>query len=358
MRRELQEVEKSSLRIGFPRIIFLNLLLSFLPKLFMSFAVIAWTPIASAQVSNFAGVGGEISGTVLLDANKRPASQVAVSLKSHVAGIFRSVLTDLEGHFKVQHLPPGTYEIVIDEAGYDSARSSAQLNGSSSELVLYLKSSTGPRVGPNRYTVSVHELRIPEKAQKELQKGLDRLIKNDPGGSLAHFRKATAAYPEYYEAHYHAGVAELRLGHHAEAMQAFQKAIDLSCGRYARAAFGIGYLLYLEGNPGEAEKVIRRGLEADDHSPDGHSILGMALLRLDRLDEAERSAREALLRNPNFAEAYLVISDVYGRRHDYRAQLQNLDAYLRLQPSGSASERVRQAREITLRNLAESHPQD
>ncbi len=329
MRRELPEVEKSSLQAGFPRIIFLNLLLSFLPGLFLSFAVIAWTPIASAQVSNFAGVGGEISGTVLLEANKRPASQVAVSLKSHVAGIFRSVLTDLEGHFRVQHLPPGTYEIVIDEAGYDSARSSAQLDGSSSELVLYLKSSTGPRVGSNRYTVSVHELKIPEKAQKELQKGLDRLIKNDPGGSLAHFRK-----------------------------QAFQKASDLSGGRYARAAYGIGYLLYLEGNPGEAEKVIRRGLEADDHSPDGHSILGMALLRLDRVDEAERSAREALLRNPNFAEAYLVISDVYGRRRDYRAQLQNLDAYLRLEPSGSASERVRQAREITLRNLAESHPQD
>ncbi len=124
MRRELLEVEKSSLRIGFPRIIFLflNLLLSFLPGLFLSFAVIAWTPIASAQVSNFAGVGGEISGTVLLEANKRPASQVAVSLKSHVAGIFRSVLTDLEGHFRLQHLPPGTYEIVIDEAGYDSAR--------------------------------------------------------------------------------------------------------------------------------------------------------------------------------------------------------------------------------------------
>ena len=84
----------------------------------------------------------------------------------------------------------------------------------------------------------------------------------------------------------------------------------------------------------------------------------MALLRLDRVDEAERSAREALLRNPNFAEAYLVISDVYGRRHDYRAQLQNLDAYLRLEPSGSASARVRQAREITLRNLAEPQPQD
>src|SRR5207245_9494112 len=102
MRCELPEVEKSSPRTGFPRIIFLNLLLSFLPKLFLSFAVIAWTPIASAQVSNFAGVGGEISGTVLLDANKRPASQVAVSLKSHVAGIFRSVLTDLEGQFEAQ----------------------------------------------------------------------------------------------------------------------------------------------------------------------------------------------------------------------------------------------------------------
>ena len=84
---------------------------------------------------------GEISGTVLLEADKRPATQVAVSLKSRAAGIFRSVLTDLEGHFKVQNLPRGTYDIAVDEEGYEAAQTSAQLDGPSAKLVVYLEST-------------------------------------------------------------------------------------------------------------------------------------------------------------------------------------------------------------------------
>jgi len=41
------------------------------------------------------------------------------------------------------------------------------------------------------------------------------------------------------------------------------------------------------------------------------------LLRLNRLDEAEKSAREALLAQPNLAQAYLVLSDAMDRRKEY-----------------------------------------
>jgi tetratricopeptide (TPR) repeat protein len=84
----------------------------------------------------------------------------------------------------------------------------------------------------------------------------------------------------------------------------------------------------------------------------------MALLRLNRLDEAEKCAREALLRNPNFAQAYLVLADAYGHRREYRAQLQELDAYLKLEPNGADSEHVRQARVEVQEILARVHPED
>jgi hypothetical protein len=61
-------------------------------------------------------------------------------------------------------------------------------------------------------------------------------------------------------------------------------------------------------------------------------------MQLNRPDEAERSAQEALLRNPNFADAYLVLSNVATRKGNYRAELQNLDAYLKLRSDGPASE--------------------
>ncbi len=147
-------------------------------------------------------------------------------------------------------------------------------------------------------------------------------------------------------------MAETKLGHKDQARRAFQKAIDLSGGGYAWAEFGFGYLLYLEGKSEEAVTIIQRGLEADESSPVGYLILGMALLRLERLEEAERSAHEALLRKPNFAQAYLVLADVYARRHEYRAQMQDLDVYLKLEPNGEENEHVRQARAVVLRILA------
>ena len=43
---------------------------------------------------------------------------------------------------------------------------------------------------------------------------------------------------------------------------------------------------------------------------------------------------------------------------EYRAQLEDLDMYLKLQPNGPASERARRRREAALKTLAKSHPQD
>jgi len=326
--------------------------------LFLNMTAIVWAPLARAQASSPEQTDGIISGTVLLKAGNRPASQVAVKLKSHAAGIFRSVLTDLEGHFEVRSLPPSTYEIVVDEPGYEPAETRAQLDGSSSKLVLYLNSSHSPQTEPKKYTISARELKIPGKARGEFEKGLGSLAKKDFARSLSHFTKAARTFPEYYEAYYHVGVVQTNLGRFDEAMEAFQTAIDLSDGRYAWAEFGYGYLLYREGKPDEAVTMIRRGLEEDGSPPFPYFIMGVALLRLNRLDEAERNAREALLRNPNFADAFLLLSDVSGRRHEYLAQLRGLDTYLKLEPNGAESERVRRARELVSGLVAKTRPEE
>ena len=322
----------------------------------LSWAVAAYAPLAAAQSSDFVAREGKISGTVRSQGDDRTLSQIAVDLKSQSLGIFRSVLTDYDGHFEVRDLPAGTYEIVVKESGYEPLQTRAQLEGSSLKLVLHLKLSQWLQARRNRNTISVRELKIPGKARNELQKGLDRIAKNDAAGALSHFQKATEECPDYYEAIYHRGTMEMRLGHRDEAAQSFQTAIDLSEGQYAWAEFGLGYLLYQEGKSNEAETIIRRGLEVDGDSPDGHVILGMTLLKLERVEEAERSAREALLRNPDYAAAYLILADVSARRHEFRQQLQDLENYLRLEPKGPASERVQQARKAVLRNLTEPVP--
>ncbi len=289
------------------------------------------TPIVRARIAGFDRQPVEIFGTVFLEGANRPIDSIIVNIRSLPGGPFASVLTDWNGRFQVRGLDPGMYEIVVEESGYEPTRESLRLYGPSPPLELHLRASNPSPVRRTAYTVSVRELRIPGKARNAFEKGLARLAKNDADGSRSQFVRATATFPDYYEAYYHMGVADLRLGREEEAAQAFQKAIDLSGGRYAWAQFALGLLLCRRGEYAEAETVIREGLEVDGRSAIGHLFLSVALFRLNRLEEAERSAREALLRKPGFALAYLVLADVHGRRGEYGMQLHDLDAYLPLQ---------------------------
>ncbi len=306
------------------------------------------TPIVRAQIAGFSQAG-EIFGTVFLEGRNRPTGGIIVNIQSLTEGPFVSVLTDWSGRFQVRGLDPGRYEIVVEEPGYEPTRETLGLNGPSPPLELHLRASHSSPVRRTAYAVSVRELRIPGKARNAFEKGLERLAKNDADGSRTQFVRATATFPDYFEAYYHMGVADLRLGREEEAAQAFQKAIDLSGGRYAWAQFALGLLLCRRGEYAEAETVIREGLEVDGRSAIGHLFLSVALFHRNRFEEAEKSAREALLRKPGFAWAYLVLADVHGGRGEYARQLQNLDAYLKLEPDGPASKRVREVREVVRR---------
>lgn len=288
---------------------------------------------------------GGITGTVYLNRTAEPASKVLVNIRSMLSGLNRAVATDFRGHFEFREIPQGTYQVSASEQGYGSASTITEVGMFPAEITLYLSSASAPPRSENAYVVSLRELKIPSKAQNEYERGLDLMAKKDFVGSLTHFNKAAAVYPDYYEAFYHIGVAEIRLNHQDKAIDALQKAIDLSGGRYASPQFAYGLVLCNQGKPTEAERVIRRGLEVDENSAEGHLFLGIVLLDQNRLGEAEKSLREALLRKPQYPDVYLVLADVHAKRGDYRAQVEDLNTYLKLVPSAPGSDYVRKVRE-------------
>ena len=312
-----------------------------------------------AQIDSFDRQTVEIFGTVFAETGNRPVEGAIVNIRLDTGGTFVSVLTDWSGRFRVQRLEPGAYEIFVEEPNYEPAHVTLQLpRGPSPPLELSLKSSNRSLVRRTDYAISVRELKIPMQARNAFEKGLQRLAKQDAAGSLTQFARATAGFPDYYEAYYHIGVADLRLGREEEAAQAFQRAIDLSGGRYAWAQFALGLVLYRRGEYAEAETVIRQGLNQDENSAIGHLLLSLALFRESRLDEAEKSAGDALWRKSGFALPYLVLADIHGRRGEYARELQNLDAYLKLEPNGPASKRVREIHEGVQRIIFRTKAQE
>jgi tetratricopeptide (TPR) repeat protein len=206
----------------------------------------------------------------------------------------------------------------------------------------------------SRHTVSVRELQISSKARDSFDRGLRRLTNRDPAGSLKYFANAIAASPDYYEAYYHQGVAEAQLSRNDDALRSFQAAIDLSDGHYPRAEFGYALVLSRIGNAAEAERIVRHGLQTDANISDGHVVLGLILLKLNRVEEAERSAEKALrLGQPSSAKGHLILADVQGARGDFARQAEELEAYLKRYPDDRNSRYLRGARDMARRLAAQ-----
>jgi tetratricopeptide (TPR) repeat protein len=197
-------------------------------------------------------------------------------------------------------------------------------------------------------TVSVRELSIPVAAGRAFDRGTQLLAARVWAGSISEFRKAIKAFPTFYEAFYNMGIAEEKLGNATEAESAFRKSLELSSNRYAPAHFGLGLMLATEKEYAEAESMVQSGLAIDPKDGGGYYALAWIRYTTDRLPDAEDAAREALMREPGMAAAYVLLAEVHLRESKPNAVKQDLDAYLKLDPGGAKDATV-----LALRTQAE-----
>jgi Tfp pilus assembly protein PilF len=202
----------------------------------------------------------------------------------------------------------------------------------------------------NSSTVSTHDLLIPENARNAFHLGLQRFKNQDFSSGVRLFREAINKFPDFYEAYYQMALAQVHLHQNDDAARSFQVAINLSAGHYPLAEFGYALFLCNRGDLTDAERLVRHGLEQNPNMPDGYIVLGVVLLRSNRIGEAEHNANEALLRNAQAFNAYLLLADVHNLRKDYSAEIRDFDAFLALEPNGPHSGNVR-----LLRQAAQHH---
>ena len=306
---------------------FLLCALTFLTAVSLSPRTLAARPATSENSS------GAIDGIVVLETESRPAQGVFVAARSLPDGPSLTVITEDDGSFHFRGLPPGTYDVFAAESGgYQSSHITTQPDQSSPSLRLSLKPHAASPALSTRTSVTVHELRVPAKARAAFEEGWRHLRKHKADESLRHFRDAVRLFPEFYEAYYSLGVANLNLNRFDDAKQAMQKTIDLSNDQYPLAEFGLGVALWRTGKFAEAEVVLRNALEGDPSFATGHMYLSAVLYDEDRLEDAEKSARAAILRNPDLAIAYLLLARLYARWGDSPSQLQYLEKYLSFGP--------------------------
>jgi tetratricopeptide (TPR) repeat protein len=290
-------------------------------------------------------------GQVLLAEGDRPIRHARVEFVSSSTSSGESKLTDDQGQFDFESLDQVTYQVIVSAPGYQKLEASAQVEGKTGPLVLRLRKIEEPASPISNEVVSVQELKMSGKADKAFNKGTKLLTKGQIEQSVGYFNRAIAKDPTYYRAYQNLGLAQLRLGHTAQAEQALQKAIDLTGGRYAPADFAMGMALCQEEDYRRAEQVIQKGLEMQPGSATGKFYLAIAQFALNRPMEAEKSAQQAISRRGDLAEAYLLLAGIHQREQNTPGVEQDLTEYLHLQPNGPQSDRARYLLSRTRREI-------
>jgi Flp pilus assembly protein TadD len=288
-----------------------------------------------------------INGNVYYDDANQPAAHVMVELQGSEGDSRQQEETTDSGWFEFRRLGGGTYTLMVDVQGYEHVATTVDLSFMPEKgVVLRLRSLSGEKKTAAASSVSAHELSMPDKARELMSAGKKKLYTDkNAQGALDDFQSAIAAAPGYYEAYYQAGMAYLSLGKRDDAETNFRKSIELSSDKYCEADVGLGTLMLDRRDFAQGERTVRRGVELNPDYWLGQYELGRALLNLDKVAEALKSADQAKSLAPSAAVVYRLLSNIHLRQEDYPALLADIDSYIKLDPDSAAGIRAKQLRE-------------
>jgi tetratricopeptide (TPR) repeat protein len=287
-----------------------------------------------AQSQSAEKAGGSVSGVVLRAVDGQPVRHAHVEFVAPSTGWAASTLTDNGGKFAFAGLSPASYQVIVTAPACERLEATVKVDGSVGPVLLRLHEVEQAPTPRNDAVVSVRELGMGDKAESAFAKGTRLLQKGDAQESLIYFQRALAKDPGYYRAYHNMGLAHYQLGDRAQAEQDFQESINLTNGGYTPSQFALGMILCEKQEFREAERLIQNGLAMEPGSAVGKYFLGLVQFAMNRPAEAERSARDALWRNADQAEAHILLAKIHERAHKPYAVTRDVAAYLELDPHG------------------------
>jgi tetratricopeptide (TPR) repeat protein len=292
-----------------------------------------------------------IVGTVRDPQTNAALGDVSVELRQFNGPSVAQVFTTEDGGFIFANLPSDTYYLVVECAGYERIDQEISLNSNVSGIQLEPHRTPENSVGGN-LTVSARELSIPRKAHDEMEKGMILLYqKSDYPGSLNRFQRAIKDYPGYYEAYAQMGAAYWKMGDAANSEQSLRKSIEVSKDSYVDGYFMLAAQLTDGKRFEEAASAARKAVELNGNSWEAQFELARALYGLDNLQDAEQSDIAAAKLQADQPEIYLLLANIHGRNRDYARFVEDLSAFLKLDPNGPQADEVRKTRAQVMQKL-------
>jgi tetratricopeptide (TPR) repeat protein len=294
-----------------------------------------------------------VSGRVFDEQTHGILARVDVTLRGASGVMQAQMMTNESGRFDFSNLARGSYEIEAKLNGYEPYNTAVNVGeGGTWGMTIYLKRSASTQEAPSGTSVSAHELSMPKKARDLMYSGKQKVyFGKSLADGLADFQSAVAIAPDYYEAYYQIGMTLMQLSKPQDAENNFHKSIELSKGTYGEPVIGMGAILLDKADNAGGEKMIRRGLELSPNFWLGYYELGRACLAENQLADAKKAGEQARSLMPDAAIVYRLLANVHMREKDYPALLDDIDAYLKIDPSSPAGAHAREMRAQVIQKI-------
>ena len=321
--------------------------------LFLLTAILALPQNISAQVGSTDTVS--LTGTIFSEKSKRTVDQASVRLCDTGGNLLAQTITNDSGEFDFRQIKRSNYILIIDAAGYQPHTEHLELSYTSDRgISIYLIPIPGdPASTSPAGNVSAHEMSMPQKARDLMASGEKKLYSDkNPQAALTDLQQAVSVAPTYYEAFYQIGMAYLTLGTKADAEKNFRKSVEISNDKYGEPVIGLASFLIDTGDLAQSETMTRHGLELSPNSWFGHYQLGRILFDEKKVGDAEKSAEQARSLAPNAPIVYRLLSNIHLSEKNYPALVQDLDAYIKLDPDSPAGVRAKEIRKQVQENIS------
>jgi tetratricopeptide (TPR) repeat protein len=198
----------------------------------------------------------------------------------------------------------------------------------------------------NRFdTVAALDLAIPERAVRELEKGIKASQRGNFEKGRSHFLKAIGIFPQFSDAYNNLGVITLLKSDAVEAEDWFTRALRIDA-KNPYALMNLAKLKLGQQDPGAAEQFARRFVELSPSNAEGLTVLAHAQLKLGKPEDAIATCiRVEASSHAGLAEIHLIASRAFESLGLPRQTIKELNEYLREGGSGDAAydARVRQS---------------
>ena len=241
---------------------------------------------------------------------------------------------------------PGYYRVRVTGSNIEDVTTAAFVVGrgdSHPEYVRVQLKQSADASGENAPLppVSLVDLNVPQKAQKEFDAGNAALREKNWVEAKSRFEKAIDIYSQYASAYNNLGVVFMNTGEPARGREAFEAAIRIN-DHFARAYLNLARILYSEKKFDETENLLTKSVASDPLNPETLLLLANVQLLLSKPEQAAATARRVhSMEHSQFTVVHLIAAralETLKRPDEAAAEYQ---LYLQESPAGPAAARAR-----------------